>query len=333
MTKSQILIIVALVVVNVAVLGGVVILFSSTSMAPVAARATPTAIAEVPTVMPTATPARPTATATLVMSEAKPTSAAAGAISTAMSKAKTVKSFRLEMGMSMKGDLGQLTAGGSKNQEISLFSMSGEINGNDSHLTMKGVVGAMLSGDPSKGIEIIDLDGKSYVRGPVPLLGAKDNRWYVLAATEAASTKSKLGSADTYDNFLGNQQDLSIFVPTGTETLDRVKCSVYSANKQDAMNALLGLGATPEIGQDEWSVIQSNIKTSEYKIWVCDDGFLHQVRINIEAQDDRQKGQMFGMKLLLHAYDFGSNLKIAAPANAIPAVSPFIQTAVPTPRK
>jgi hypothetical protein len=332
MTKSQIFFIIALVVLNIAVLGGAAILFSSSRVALAPAAATPTTVAERPTPTETATPALPTATATLVVGEPKPTTAAVGAILAAMSKGKTAKSYRVELGMSMKGDLGQLTAGGAKNQEISLLSMSGEINGDDSHLIMKGIVGAMLSGDPSKGIEMIDLGGKSYVRGPVPLLGAKDNRWYVLNAAEAATTRSKLGSADMYGNFLGKEQDLSVFLPAGSETLDRKKCSVYSASKQDAMNAFLGMGATPEIGQDEWSMIQNNIRASEYKIWVCDDGYLHQVRISIEAQDERQGGEVFGMKLLLHAYDFGSNLKITAPANAIPAVSPFIQTAVPTPK-
>jgi hypothetical protein len=330
LTKSQMLIIVALVFLNAAVLAGVVTLFTATPAAPEAAPVTPTTVAEAPTSTPTATPAPPTATATLVMAEPKPTSAAAGAIMEAMSKGKTAKSYRIDMSMSMKGDFGQLTAGSAKNQEVSLFSMSGEINGDDSHLIMKGIVGAMFSGDPSKGVEMTSLAGKSYVRGPAPLLGAKDNRWYVLNASDAASTKSKLGSADIYGNFLGKDQDLSVFAPAGTETLDGTKCSVYGANKQDALNALLGMGATSEIGQGEWSLIQDNIQSSEYKIWVCDDGYLHQMRINIQAQDQRQPQQAFGMKLLLHAYDFGSNLKVTVPANAIPAVSPFIQTEVPT---
>ncbi len=332
MTKSQVLLILALAVLNVAVLAGVVILFTATptSRAPAPAPPSPTTIARGATETATVTPARPTATATLVAAS-KPTSAASGAIAAAMSKGKTAKSYRVEIGMSMKGDLGQSKPGAAKNQEVSLLSMSGEINGQDSHLIMKGVVGAMFSGDPGKGIEMTSLGGKTFVRGPAPLLGAKDSRWYVLTEEEAAATKSNLGSPGMYDSFVGKDQDLSIFVPAGTETLDRFKCNVYGASKQDALNAFLGLGATPAIGQDEWSTIQSSIKTSEYKIWVCDDGYLHQVRINLEAQDAKPADQ-FAMKLIVHAYDFGSNLKITAPPNAIPAVSPFVQTEVPTPK-
>ncbi len=333
MTKTQIMLIVALVVLNVVVLGGGVLLFVVMNNAGVSTAKPPTVVAVVPTPTATATLAAPTATATLVGGAPAPTSAAAGAIVAAMSKGKTAPSYRVDMSMSMKGDLGQLTAGGDKNQEISLLAMTGEINGRDSHLTMKGVVGAVLTGDPSKGIEMIEADGKSYVRGPVPFLGAKDNRWYVLAAAQAASTKTQLGSADIYGSFVGKQQDFSMLVPAGTESLDGKKCDVYSASKEDAMNAFLGMGTTPQINREEWSSIKDNIQTSEYKVWVCDDGYLHQVRINIEAQEAGKLGQVMGMRLLLHAFDFGSNIKVTPPANAIPAVSPFIQTLTPTPKK
>jgi hypothetical protein len=329
MTKSQIMLIIVLVVLNVVVMAGVAFVFVSMQVEGERVAATRTAVAAIPTALPTGTPtppAAPTGTPTLVMGEAKPTSAASGAILAAMDKGRTAKSYRIDIGMSMKGDLGQLTAGGAKNQEVSLLSMTGEVNGENSHLTLKGIIGVMLSGNPDKGIEMIDISGKSYVRGPVPLLGAKDNRWYVLQAAQAASTKSKLGSADIYGNFLGKQQDFASLSSASQESLDGKKCDVYSASKQDAMNAFLGLGATPDISREDWSLIEKNVQSSEYKVWVCDDGYLHQVRINIEAQDSTQPGQIFGMKLLLHAYDFGGNLKITAPANAIPAVSPFIVT-------
>ncbi len=331
MTRTQIMLIVALVVSNVVVIAGGAFVFVYLGMAETRVVATPTVIAAVPTTAPSASPTSagaPTGTPTLVI-DAKPTSAAAGAILAAMEKGRTAKSYRIDISMSMKGDLGQLTAGGPKDQEVSLLSMTGEVNGENSHLTLKGIIGVMLSGNADKGIEMIDIGGKSYVRGPVPLLGAKDNRWYVLQAAQAASTKSKLGSADIYGNFLGNQQDFSSLSSAGKESLDEKKCDVYSAGKQDAMNAFLGLGATPDISKEDWSLIEKNVQTSEYKVWVCDDGYLHQVRISIEAQDSTQPGQVFGMKLLLHARDFDSSFKIAAPANAIPAVSPFIVTPTP----
>ncbi len=328
MTKSQVMLIVALVVLNVVVIAGGVIVFISMQVESARLAVSPTVAAALPTAAPTDTPAPPTATPTLVV-QAKPTTEAAGAILAAMDKGRMAKSYRLDIGMSMKGDLGQLTAGGAKDQEVSLVSMTGEVNDNNSHITLKGIIGVMFSGDPTKGIEMINIGNKSYVRGPVPLLGAKDNRWYVLAAAQAESTKSKLGSADIYGNFLGKQQDFATLTPAGAESLDGVNCNMYSASKEDAINAFLGLGATPDISREDWSLIQKNVKTSEYKVWVCDDGYLHQVRINIDAQDESKSGQAFGMKLSVHAYDFGKDLKISAPPGAIQAVSPFIQTATP----
>ncbi len=328
MTKSQMMLIVALVVLNVVVIAGGVLVFISMQVESARVAATPSVAVAAATPKPSDTPGRPTGTPTLV-NQPRPTTQASGAIRAAMEKGRTAKSYRIDIGMSMKGDLGQLTAGGAKDQEVSLISMTGDVNGDNSHITLKGIVGVMFSGDPAKGIEMISIGNKSYVRGPVPLLGAKDNRWYVLAAAQAASTKSKLGSADIYGNFLGKEQDFTTLTAVGSESLDGLKCNVFSASKEDAINVFLGLGATPDISRDDWSQIENNIKTSEYKVWVCDDGYLHQVRINIEAQDNSQSSQAFGMKLSVHAYDFGKELKISAPAGAVQAVSPFIQTATP----
>ncbi len=343
MTPAQILAIALLVVLNALVLcGGAsflvlnvrgTALFAPPPATQVSANLPPATATATPTL---GAPPTPTATATWVIPLAPlapPTSGATGVILAAANKSKLATSYRMEMSMSIKGELSQLTGVTGKDQELPMLTMSGEMSGSSSHVTMKGFLGLLFTGDVNKGMEMITVGGKNYVHGPMPLLGAKDNRWYILPAQQSSPVQSALEPGDLLSSFGGRDMDLSKFSQVATETFDNRRCDVYAADPATARAMFGSLSAKTQLNQGELALLDKSLADSEFKLWICDDGYFHQMRMGFTAQDPSKPSQSFGVKLLLHIYDLNSTIKIAAPTGAIPATSPFLATPTATPKK
>ncbi len=339
MSRTQIIILAVLGVLNVLIFVGAGIVLVSVLSAP-APVPTVAAVQLAPT--STATSLRPTTTPTVV--PATPTlvnapppkavnAAVANTLAAALNKSKAATRYRLDMGMTTKGDLGQLAYMANQNQELNLLGMKGELNGSDSHFVLSGFVAAFLSGDPAKPLEIIQVGGKSYVHGPVPLLGARDNRWYVLPESQAASARSSLDQSNAFAAFGSADADFGAMTKTGLETLDNRRCDVYSADKNAALSAFSALGSNTTLTSSDWNALGSGLQKAEYQVWVCDDGYLHQIRMNLEGQNMSKPGEAVGMKFYIHVWDFGGNLPISAPAGAIAPSNPFLPTPSPTRKK
>lgn len=308
---------------------------------PVAQLAEPaTATPPLVVVVPTATPVLPTetrtpqATATLVIqipTRASPTArattvigtrtAAASTIQKAFDQTSTAKTYRIAFDMSAKGDLTGFPGMTSINQEMSLFGMSGSVNGKNSHLVFKGVLSALFGGDVNKGFEIMSVEGQTFIKGPMPMFGAPEDKWYAASS----SFKSSFGEPSQMMNTNQNV-DLNGFRKTVTEQLDGRKCDVYVADKE----ASLGLARSINTGTTSTEDALGSLDSAETKIWICDDGYLHQLAMNLEGHDKSKPTQKMAFQIKFRVSDLNTDIKIAAPANAAPMQAPSFSFGTPT---
>lgn len=291
-----------------------------------------------PTWTPTPIPSpRPSATLVVaVPTRASPTmrattvvgtrTAAASAIQKAFDQTSTAKAYRMAMDMSAKGDLTGLPGATSTNQEMSLLSMSGEVNGKNSRIVFKGLLGAMFGGDPTKGFEMMSVDGKTFIKGPMPLFGAPEDKWYVADSSFKSSFGEPSQMMDTNQSV-----DLNGFRKTAIEQLDGRKCDVYVADKEASLNIARSIRTGNTSAEDTLGALDN----AETKLWVCDDGYLHQALMNLEGQSKTKSAQKFSMQFKIRIADLNTDIKITPPANAEPMQPPsfMVGTRTPTPVK
>jgi hypothetical protein len=285
---------------------------------------------ETPT--PSATPtAIPTATRVFAPPPPPPTRTPAppNPLSNAWAKAETATAYRMDFDMTMKGALGNIPGVTGATQELSLFTMTGAIAGKDSHIVFKGFIASFLGGDPAKGFEMMTVGGKTYIRGPLAMMGATENKWYVGGTGQVTSS---LPSADDFIGKSSSQNvDWNIFKKTSTETFDNRRCDVYTGDKNAALTMFqaLDLQSTTDFNA------LSQLDSADIKFWVCDDGYMHQLVMNMEAHDAKKPTDKITMLLRVHLYDFNANIKITPPANAAPLTGSFfgIVTSTPTPKR
>lgn len=331
MTRKQILVLIVLVALNVLVLcvGAVIVLDALTPASTVVS--VPTAIPVVQLVPATSAPSIAPPTPTLVIPPATPTSPHTGAILAALSKAGSATSYRMEFTMTVRGGLGGAGTP-TKDQELTMLNVSGELSGKDSQVTMRGLAAAALSGDPNRPVEMISAAGKNFIHGPVPLLGAKENRWYVLPAGQATSYSSASPN-EFLSIFAGKESELGKLSPFGSETLDGLKCQVYSADKNAAISAFMSLSPNTFLSQGDLSLLQASPVDAEYRVWTCSDGYFHQLVMGMSGKDSQRASQSVSIRMVLRFRDFGKSIKITPPASAIPAANPFEPTVTPTKKK
>jgi hypothetical protein len=241
---------------------------------------------------------------------AAPAADSAGVLKSALAKTAATTVYRLDMDMKMKGALlnGVGGAAAGANQEISLLAMTGEINGKDAHITMKGYFSTMVGVDQNKGLELMTVGGKTYIHGPVPMMGAKEDKWYVMTTSQSTGSLGQpqnLGALAT--------ADMSVFQAAGSEALDGHKCDIYGTADKNAIAKAFGtFGSGGLLSQSDLK----DVTSAELKFWVCDDGYLHRMHVAIEGADKSNPATKGSMQLAFHVYDFNGAISIVAPANA-----------------
>jgi hypothetical protein len=286
-------------------------------------------------VPPTATPVPATIPPASTLQPSGPGLSALSNLGAALEKAKGATAYRVDMQVTGKGNFGLGAADTPEpnapsptpaNQEITLVTLKGEVNGKESHLALQGLFAAFLGVDPSKAVEVITTADKTYIHGPVPLIGASEDKWYELPAGESSVASPPLTSNSFLESITSAGLDPADFQKTSTERLDNRSCDVYSGNKAAVEKTFKSVGQTA--GTSDWS----SVDTAEFKFWICDDGFLHQVRLAASGHLKDQPDQTGSFLMQMHIYDFGTNIKIEAPANAELLNMPsFFNLGTPTP--
>lgn len=280
------------------------------------AAAAPTAVP------PTATPVPPTATPVPTPTP-RPSANAKEAITAALAKAKEVGTYKLELTMNVLGGMGQEVPGLDPNEEVEMISLSGEFDGQDSHFTMKGFFAAFLGVDPEKGLEVISLDGKSYIHGPIPLMGATEDKWYIAEGSQSSLSEPPIKPGDLFEGFDKEATNLSALKSDGQEQIDGQSCDVYSGDKEATLALMKGTE-----GNLPTSDMLGEVEDASTKIAICEDGHVHQMQFAISGTAKDKPDQKASFTMDLHLFDFDSDITITAPEN--PATLETPQFEMPT---
>jgi SH3-like domain-containing protein len=250
------------------------------------------------------------------ISLAAPAGAAGDALKSALTKTAPVTVYRMDMDMTAKGALASgldgTTAGAS--QEELILALSAAVNGKDAQFTMKGLLNSFMGADPKVGVEFITVGGKNYVHGPLPTLGAKENKWYIASDTQT------LGSmAQSHDLGALARADMSAFNITGSESLDNRRCDIYGSNDKLAIaKAMQSFNTGTMAGAGDMQGMDS----AELKFWVCDDGYFHKLYMAFEGANKATPANKGGIAMSFHIYDLNAAITITPPAGALALEQP-----------
>jgi len=262
-----------------------------------AAKALATPIAATPT-KALATPIAATPTKAVV---AAPTATpSAGLLAEALKKARAVTRYR----MAMSFIVGATEKG--KFKEEPFLVMEGVVVGSDSHqIYTAGLMNALLGGER---IEMIQAGGKSYMKGG-KMFGLGDpNKWYIMS--ETATSEPPVEPGDMFD-LAG--QDLQGLKQMGLEMLDAQPCQVWTWDMK-AVAGLTSLLTNPDAQSD-----LSAVDKAEVKSWLCGDGYVHQVSMEIAGHDPKNPNEKGSIKIKTHIWDINNpTLSVKAPEGAVP---------------
>lgn len=233
----------------------------------------------------------------------------------ALMKFGAASAYRSDMEMKGKGALGLSSDENNPNSpETSLFVLTGDFKGANSHYTLKGFLSSLLGVEPEAGVEAIVADGKSYVHGPVSLLGATENRWYVLEGQESDAITPPFQVSDFLSSLGNSDVQLGSFKVSGSDSVDGQKCDVLSGDKTEAAKALTALNAGTLPGVQDLSTIDN--ATAQFSL--CDDGYIHRIELTLDISTNDKPPQKASFTVNIHMYDFNANIAITPPANAVP---------------
>ncbi len=301
------------------------------------------ALVETPTPTMTATPASTftptvapsdTPTATWVIQRYAPRTLPTphprvpGPLQDAWDKSSQPVPLRIELVLSAQGDLATFPSLKGYNPQTPLYDLTVESDGKNDHLLLKGFMASFISADPGKGLEMADVGDKVYIHGPVPYLGAPGNKWYV----GPRGVVSNSGAVESPDSFRRRNPDWTGFKKTGNQALDGKHCDAYVAG-QDATGRFFQ-DLSPQTLPSQYFDALDNAQT---QVWICDDGYMHQLSLTVEAHVPGNLNRKASFTMRFHFYDFGSTIKITAPASADPLEPSYFfdlpqPTPTPTPR-
>jgi hypothetical protein len=277
-------------------------------------------IAQVPTPVPTAT-ATPVPTATPLPTAtpaptATPLPEAAEEITKALTKTAEATSYRIAVRVSGQGTLQGVNLG---DRETEVLDLEGTFSDGDYEYVLKGALSAVLGVDPANGLQIITADGVSYLRGPVPFLGANEDGWY-----ELSSDQSALASPAVTAGVLGT------FFPArpvgfevdGTEQIDGESCTIYVGSKEALTAALDDVTNSGLPGSDALAEADE----AELRTAICPDGYIHRIQLAFSGQGPEAGGAGFSFTTEVELSDFGSSFAIEAPDNARQLTPPVVPT-------
>lgn len=273
---------------------------------------------------PTETPLPPTIAPTVVPPTAIPAapSAQGGTLVDALNQVKAATTYRVDLSISGQGNFAAggvpTPEAGAADKPVILVVMQGEVKGKDAHFTLQGELTSFLGIDPSKTFEVISSDGKAYLKGPVPLLGATEEKWYLAPEQAASVAQPPLTPGSFLESFGDAGINPADFKETGTEALDNKSCKIFAGDKSAVVNAFSKLGGATGATQEDLD----SIDNAEFKFWVCDDGYLHQIKMLIEGHEKDKPDQKGQFEILMKISDFNGDITITPPADAIPLQLP-----------
>jgi hypothetical protein len=239
-----------------------------------------------PTRTPTFTPS-PTATATLVPITLKG----------ALTKTANLTSAHMTLTTTVTTSV----------QQTNALSVESDVSGKSAHIFMKGLVAVLMTGSPDKAIELLVVDGQTFIKGPLPLLKANEEKWYIMPKQQ------NLGQGTVKPTTFADL-DTTAIKKTSSEALDGRRCDVFTGSKQVALE-LLQQGGLLQLQQQ---LGQAQLDDASIAFWACSDGYIHQMVVVLDIHDAKNASNKATIRVTEHLSKFGVPVKIQAPENAEP---------------
>ena len=288
--------------------------------------------AAAPTATPEATVAATAVTGPTSASAAPPT--ASGPLADALDKSKGSTNYRLNVTVTGEGNFGGASiptpTGVTSTTPISLVNLKGETSGPNVHFTIQGIMTQALGMTADQVFEVIADNGTIYIKGPVPAFGVTDDKWYIAPPEASQLAQPPLTPMSFLNQFGQSGVNPSDFTQSGNESLDGKSCDIYGADKSAVVNAFNRLGSQTGATQEDLD----SIEAAEFKFWVCDDGYIHQIRMYIQGHDKTDTTQKGSFEILMKISDYDAAIAITPPTDAIPMPTqppPPTDQAVPPP--
>jgi len=280
-----------------------------------------TLLAPTATVVPlTATPVPPTVTPTVAPT---PAASPASALQAALLKTSAAESYRIEISMTGSGQPFAALSGDDTSIEVPLMTISGAYSRQSASFTMSGLATAIL-GSGHDGVELIVADGKTYLRGPAPMLGATDNGWHILPQQQASVAQAPLGVAQLLRHLGGAEAGAFQFDNEGSQEWEGRPCDAHRGDASATRAALASFGANIAPGAGSLS-----LQTGEFRLWACDDGYVHRLQMRFELSSADDPSRVIVFKAEVRLFDHGADIQISAPPDATPLALPGLTPVAP----
>jgi hypothetical protein len=271
---------------------------------------------------PTATPAPPTSTPQPAPSDALQL-LADDPLREAILKTSAAESYRIEMSMTGSGQPFAALSGGDADTEVTLMAITGEYSRQHAAFTMSGLTTALLGGGQGD-VQVITAEGKTYIRGPALLLGALEERWYILPDEQAGLARAPIDTLQFLRRFADANAGEFRFEREGSQEFDGRPCDVYTADAPATREALASFGANVLPGAGSLSM-----QAGEFRIWACDDGYVHRLQMSFDLGSTDDENKVIVFKADVRLGDHGAALTIVAPADAAALDLPGLITPAP----
>ena len=210
----------------------------------------------------------------------------------AMTRTKNAPRYRVTMTLNVKQG----------NATSFALDLKGEVNGDDEHYNYS------LGGEQ---IEFIQARTQFFAKGARSFGFPSATKWYSLPADVADAARPPFSAEDLLTSFIALAPKEN-FQPATRESLDGIACQVYRYVPKNLGEA----GIANLLGESEAAAFAA-LDPSEIKLWICDDGLLHQLSVDANGHNPRRVTDKGAAKLQLRLWDFqNTGIKIDPPPNA-----------------
>jgi hypothetical protein len=160
--------------------------------------------------------------------------------------------------------------------------------------------------------EFITVGGVTYAKGLTGIPGVNPHQWYKFprelgnVTHDAPSVKTLLTEFQLEDFRRGK------FQAAGTEQVDGLECTVWSAQNPTLAKDFIGIANSPEAAGQ-----LRELDDAEFKVSTCPDGFMHRITGSVKGHNPDAPSQRAFIRLTFHIFDHGAEIAITAPPDAI----------------
>ncbi len=256
-----------------------------------------------PTPLPTATPTvTPPPTATRPPPTATKENALPPALAFALNKTQSVNSMKFEFESVVT------TLQNGKTQTIPGLAIAGVDSTLNRAVTISGT-----TSDTNELVtyEVVVVGADVFIKG-LNGSGLELTQWYILPEAMQAGVRRFPTARGLIASFNPEEVGKAQFKAGGTETVDDLACSIWTAQNPKFAQTLVGVTDDSDLKKQV-----GEIDAAEFKVWTCADGYIHQMQGNVQGHSAQNKENKATVTLRFQMSNFNDAVKINAPTDAI----------------